>query len=123
MKLIENMDDLIENIKVANKYMDEGGVEKQKLIDKIAWGRCFVVVNHNGKKYFYPSKYIGYKNITADKYDLAIDGRDTNKAIHKVLGCRCKVDNVLYEEYLKFFNDIGIKPMINRKFWANEISL
>lgn len=144
MELVKKIDEMIENAKRFDAYIERGTPnEKHFAINCIALGRCFVVIKENDKHRFYPSKYIGYKNNSASRYEDAyydaeaiqgeekygeasyytFDGRVSNKAITKVLGCVCEKDHELTERFIEYCNGIGLKGSDKRKFWKNIIEL
>ena len=144
MELVNNIDEMIENAKRFDAYIECGTPsEKDFAINCIALGRCFVVIKEDDKYRFYPSKYIGYKNNSAYRYEDAyygaevipseqkygdaakytFDGRMSNKAITKVLECVCEKDYELTERFIEYCNDIGVKGSHKKKFWKNIIEL
>ena len=48
MELVKNINDIIENAKRFDNYLESGkSDEKEFAINCIGWGRCFVVVKEN----------------------------------------------------------------------------
>ena len=144
MELVKNINDIIENAKRFDNYIESGNPdEKEFAISCIGWGRCFVVVKENDNYKFYPSKYIGYKNNSVSVYydayysaeallgeekhrDAAyytFDGRISNKAINKVLGCVCQKDYAMSEKFIEYCNKHELKGSEKKKFWLNIIEL
>ena len=144
MELVKSVKDILENAKRFDKYIESGSSDEKELaINCIRWGRCFVVVKDNNNYKFYPSKYIGYKNNSAsDYYDAyysaealpgeekhgdaayyTFDGRMSNKAINKVLGCACQKDYAMSERFIEYCNMYGLKGSEKKKFWLNVIEI
>ena len=144
MELVNCVEDIIENAKRFDAYIKNGKFnEKEFAINCISLGRCFVVIKENDNYKFYPSKYIGYKNNSASGYydayynaealpgeekhgDAAyytFDGRVSNKAITKVLGCPVEKDYELSDLFIKYCNSLGLKGSEKKKFWKNIIEL
>lgn len=144
MELVKNINDILENAKIFDKYLEEGtSDEKEFAITKIASGMCFVVIKDKEDYKFYPSKYIGYKNNSVanyyeayfnadalpgeEKYECAamytFDGRMSNKAINKLLGCTCEKNYEMSEKFIDFCNKYGLKGSYKRKFWMNVIEI
>ena len=144
MELVKSVKDILENAKRFDKYIESGNSDEKELaINCIRWGRCFVVVKDNDNYKFYPSKYIGYKNNSASGYydayynaealpgeekhrDAAyytFDGRMSNKAINKVLGCACQKDYAMSERFIEYCNMYGLKGSEKKKFWLNVIEI
>lgn len=144
MELVKSINDILENAKRFDNYLECGNSnEKEFAINCIALGRCFVVIKENGEYKFYPSKYIGYKNNSASGYAEALynaevlpeeekhreaayytfDGRISNKAINKVLGCVGQKDYAMSEKFIEYCNKHGLKGSEKKKFWLNLIEL
>lgn len=144
MELVKSIKDILENAKRFDNYIESGNSdEKEFVINCIGWGRCFVVVKENDNYKFYPSKYIGYKNNSASGYydayysaealpdeekhrDAAyytFDGRMSNKAINKVLGCVCQKDYAMSEKFTEYCDKYGLKGSEKKKFWLNVIEI
>lgn len=122
IRVIKNIKELKENIKTFDKYMANGGADREFLLNLINIGKCFIVVNEDNEKKFYPSKFIGYQGITIEKYDpYSMDGRDTNMAINKILKCKCQKDIAMTDEFVDFCVNLGLKGKENKKFWLNQI--
>jgi len=144
MELVKNVKEIIENAKRFDYYIECGNSdEKEFAINCIAWGKCFVVIKENNRYKFYPSKYIGYKDNSASGYYDAyysaqplpgegkyrdgayftFDGRMSNKAITKVLGCNCVKDYSMSDKFIEYCNKYGLKGSEKRKFWLNIIEI
>ncbi len=144
MELVHNIRDMLENAKRFDAYLTCGtSEEKDFALEKITSGRCFVVAKKGNLYQFYPSKFIGYQNNSvsayAEAYDHAytlpgtekygdaanasFDGRVSNRAINKVLGCTCEKDYELSEKFISFCHKYGLKGSGKKKFWKNIIEI
>ncbi|MDR2180303.1 MAG: hypothetical protein LBP21_08335 [Synergistaceae bacterium] len=91
LELIENMESLRKNIDTLDDYLSpNAGPEEHSFAETIVFrGKCYVVVGIDEHSYmFYPSRFLGYENNSMarhKKWIHCIDGRETNKAITKVL--------------------------------------
>ena len=145
MELVKEINDIIVNAKKADIYLNSGSTEEREFIlEKIHDGRCFVVIKCGEQYQFYPSKYIGYKDNTPDAYYKAyynasalpgeedvsggagmydFDGRMSNRAINKILNCKCTKDYEMLERFVEFCESLGLKGSYKRKFWLNVIEI
>ncbi len=131
MKLINTTSQLIRNIDTLEGYLTEGNDyssnEAKALIKR---GTCFVAYKVDNEIRFAPSRFIGYINNKLDRHSASEekDGRETNKAIIKILESKPLSNDKLNEKYLKYCNRLGIQPSEKgsfgalRKFWQLEIS-
>ena len=145
MEPVNNITEIIENARRADCFLSSGSYEEREfMLEKISRGMCFVVVKDGGEYKFYPSKYIGYKDNNPTSYTNAyynamaypeeknrqgdaayhdFDGRVSNKAINKILGCSCVKDDAMSEKFVEFCNKYGLKGSTKRKFWLNVVEL
>lgn len=145
MELVKDINEIIENAKRADYYLNKGTLsERGFLIDKIKNGRCFVVIKEGEEYKFYPSKYIGYKDNNPEAYCDALDnftyldgqfdrygsvasgnfdGRMSNKALNKVLKCRCEKNYEMSEKFIEYCNNLGLKGSDKKKFWSQIIEI
>lgn len=143
MELVKNLNDILENAKRFDNYLQKGNyAEKEFALQKLIDGRCFVVIKNGDKYKFYPSRFIGYKNNSAEAYENALctsaplpneetsrhdaalytfDGRMSNKAINKILKCKCIKDYAMSEKFIDFCHSLGLKGSDKRKFWLEII--
>jgi len=132
MRLINTKNQLIKNIDTLEGYLTEGddyaANEAKSLVKR---GTCFVAYKIDGELRFAPSRFIGYIDNKLDKHLASYekDGRETNKAIIKILGAKPLPNDKLNEKYLEYCNRLGIQPSEKgsfgapRKFWQLEIDL
>lgn len=131
MKLINNKNQLIKNIDTLEGYLTEGNdYSSNEAKGLVKRGTCFVAYKVENEIRFAPSRFIGYKNNKLEKHSVSEekDGRETNKAIIKILESKPLLNDKLNEKYLKYCNLLGIQPSEKgsfgapRKFWQFEIS-
>ncbi len=130
MRLINTKNQLIKNIDTLEGYLTEGddyaANEAKSLVKR---GTCFVAYNIDRELRFAPSRFIGYIDNKLDKHSASDekDGRETNKAIIKILEAKPIPNDQLNEKYLEYCNRLGIQPSEKgsfgapRKFWQLEI--
>lgn len=145
MELVKDINDVLENAKRADIFINNGTEdERDFMLEKISRGMCFVVLKDGEDYKFYPSKYIGYKDNNPSSYNDALyeatalhgeeekyedagfydfDGRMSNQAINKILGCRCQKDYAMTEKFIQYCNKYGLKGSDKRKFWLNVIEV
>ncbi|OMP75673.1 hypothetical protein BW716_28950 [[Flexibacter] sp. ATCC 35208] len=121
--LINNLEQLIVNIQTVESYL-AGDNERQKTLDLIQKGICFVAYNFGGKLKFAPSRFIGYINNNLELHaNNQIDGRETNPAISRLLGNDPVADTLLDEKYQEYCASLNINSRstgsfgVERKFW------
>lgn len=126
MELIRTIDDLKANIKVMDNYLSSKDHEEIKYAkERVRMGTCFVVVNSKTGYRFYPSRFIGYADNSIEKHERnnEKDGRKTNPAISKIIGCKPEYDDELEEAYLDYCAFLGLKSRkkgafgVKRKYW------
>jgi 5-methylcytosine-specific restriction protein A len=126
MKLITSLIQLEKNIENVENYLSvrspEEKTEMQKLIKA---GTCFVAYSVGKELRFAPSRFLGYVNNEIYRHIRSLkDGRETNKAINRILEAKPAVNNELEKKYLEYCIDLGIKPSdtgafgVQRKFWT-----
>ncbi|HEY4062811.1 MAG TPA: HNH endonuclease [Puia sp.] len=127
MNLITNINELLENIQIVEKYLTEGDTfEMSETIKLIKRGTCFVAYNIGKEVRFAPSRFVGYTSNTLQKHMVSDtkDGRETNKAINKILQPDPLSNERLEELYISYCNNLGIYPGITgaygapRKYWT-----
>ncbi|TXE14896.1 HNH endonuclease [Psychroserpens burtonensis] len=124
MKLIDNINQLIENLNTLEGYLSEGTeYESEQATSLVQKGRCFVAYKVKRELRFAPSRFIGYISNELDVHDKSHkDGRETNREINKILKSKPEPNEKLEKRYLSYLNDLGIKTE-NRihKFWQLEL--
>lgn len=130
MRLINTKNQLIKNIDTLEGYLTEGddyaANEAKSLVKR---GTCFVAYKIDRELRFAPSRFIGYIDNKLDKHSASDekDGRETNKAIIKILEAKPIPNDQLNEKYLEYCNRLGIQPSEKgsfgapRKFWQLKI--
>ncbi len=99
-ELVENIADIIRNIKTISGYAYGSDSEKKFHNDRIKNGKWFVAYKENGKYIFSPSKFVGYKENNTDHLDELNNrqGGFNNNRLIKILGNSCADDSSLYKE-------------------------
>lgn len=127
MRTISTYDELIENVDTLKAYMVSKDAEDHSFACKlIRLGVCFVVHIVDGKPFFAPSRFIGYRNNTRTFHlkNQSRDGRVTNEVIDSIVGTKPSRSKALDQEYRKFCVRLGIEPRENgpfgseRRFWT-----
>ena len=128
MGLISTLKQLRKNINNVEKYLAIGtDEEKMETYNLIKRGTCFVAYTIDEEVRFAPSRFVGYVYNELYKHALSEkDGRETNKAISKVLGAQPLPNIMLEGKYLDYCRRLGILPNDNgafgapRKYWTLE---
>ncbi len=124
MDLITKKSELIGNIAKLQEYLTATGIDRDFAVNLIRNGICFVVTEHNGKLFFAPSRFVGYRNNSRHdhEHNADKDGRETNAAIEAILKAPPIPSQTLEREYERFCVSIGTQVRkapfgIVRKFW------
>jgi 5-methylcytosine-specific restriction protein A len=130
MKLIITKNQLINNIDTLEGYLTGGDdYSNNEATALVKRGTCFVAYKIDKELRFAPSRFIGYVDNKLDKHSASDkkDGRETNKAINKILESKPLPNDKLNMKYLEYCNRLGIKPSEKgsfgalRKFWQLDI--
>jgi hypothetical protein len=120
MEFVENLNDIIENIKTLEKYLtSSNNVEKEFAQSLVKKGRTILVYKVDGQNHFAPSRFLGYKNNTMDDHleNEEKDGRDTNPIIDQILG-RVFANDKTESKFVDYCAKIGVVPdNVNRRYW------
>src|SRR4051812_27773733 len=124
MELITRKAELTENIARLQRYLEAPGADRDFALDLIRQGICFVVTEENGKAFFAPSRFIGYRSNTRHDHvhNDDKDGRETNAALEAILLGPPAASAPVENEYDQFCTSLGLNlrkaPFgITRKFW------
>lgn len=120
MEFVEDLDDIIKNIKTIEKYLASSNiVEKEYARSLVKKGRTFLVYKVDGQNHFAPSRFSGYKSNTMEKHDdnQEKDGRETNPVIDKIIG-RAFANEITEVKFIDYCAKISVVPdNFNRRFW------
>lgn len=129
MRLVENWEEIKQNIEVFDEYRWSKNYN-QYYRDKIYEGICFIVVlDENGNRMFYPSRFIGYANNTSEQHEseehsFIKNGGQTNDAISNILGKEPEANEQLLRYFKEFcekmdieYRELGTAGCV-RKFWV-----
>ena len=128
MNLIVNKQELLENMKRIDEYLENKTDPKYNFaLDLIKKGTCFVVLSDISGVKFYPSRFIGYKNNTMNSHlsNDYKDGKETNPQISAIInnGKRPVFDLSLEQKYIEYCNSLGFIARekgsfgVERKYW------
>lgn len=124
MDLITRKAELTENIARLRQYLKSSGADRGFALDFIRQGICFVVTEQDGKAFFAPSRFIGYRSNTRHDHvhNEDRDGRETNAALEAILLAPLAASDALEGEYDTFCASLRLRrrkaPFGNtRKFW------
>ena len=113
MRLVSRLPEVEANIRLLLSYLDRGddsdGEFARALITR---GICFVVVRLRGVDVFAPSRFVGYVGNSRRAHARApdIDGRETNRALNRLLGVKLRRSRRLERDYQAFCTKLGITP-------------
>lgn len=127
LELVAEIEDIFENIATMENYLQsKKDPEHEFALNLIQRGVCFFRIKSEDGYKFYPSRFIGYKSNTYSIHASSqfIDGRETNRAITKVLGVKLAENGEYDKQYEEYCLAIGIQARdkgsfgVVRKFWA-----
>ena len=127
LELVRKTEDIYENISTLDNYIQsKKDPEHEFALNLIQRGVCFFRIKSEDGYKFYPSRFIGYKSNTYSIHASSqfIDGRETNRAITKVLGVKLAENGEYDKQYEEYCLAIGIQARdkgsfgVVRKFWA-----
>lgn len=129
MELIGDKKDLLENAKQLDEYLNcEKDPENSFALDLVKKGVCFVAIGKEDGYRFYPSRFIGCKNNTMNKYltNELKAGKEINPVISELIGCKPCMNVELDQEYKKYCGKLGFNAWhkgafgVERKYWLLE---
>ena len=126
MELIQTISDLTNNIQTLDEYLNRKTEPSYSFaLGLVKRGICFIAKASDHGYRFYPSRFIGYLNntMTAHENNEWKDGKETNPAISKILGCKPAPDAELDQAYQQYCEQLGFTANlkgsrgIERKYW------
>lgn len=126
MELIQTISELTDNIRTLDQYLTRKTEPAYSFaLSLVKRGICFVAKPTEHGYQFYPSRFIGYLNntMTAHENNQWKDGKETNPAISKILGCKPLPDAELDQAYQHYCDQLGFianlkgSRGIERKYW------
>jgi 5-methylcytosine-specific restriction enzyme A len=126
-KYVRKIEEVIENIITLNNYKTGDETEREFLRGRTKNGKLFVVLKKNGQYLFSPSKFAGYRgnNKSIHLADLENrDGRNTNKALDKLLGKHLDFQDSRHAKidaaFLQYCQNLELEPSKHhrpRRYW------
>lgn len=122
--MVENIEDVVANLVEFNRYgcsTDENDLHFFKEI--IRRGKIFVCAAVDGKFFFCPSRFVGYKENTRVKHERCVkefqrDGKITTPLLNKLFESKHTRDDEVEEEFLYLCNMLNIEPSKSiRSYW------
>jgi hypothetical protein len=119
---VKSKEEIATNLSVFDGYLNQKSTTHHSFAEeKMRFGKCFVATQSDGRWLFAPSKFVGYARNSKECYEANIediDGRESNKAIEKVLGITCETDNNLNEAFQNYCQSKGVTVSDKqRKYW------
>jgi len=121
VELIQNIEQLVENLKTVEYYLNEGTKkEKEEMGGYIARGTILLCYKFNNQIKFSPSRFIGYQgnNLSEHANNYEKDGTVTTPQISKILGVKEQQNDKLRKEFFQYCEKIGFSANNKKhKFW------
>jgi hypothetical protein len=89
LQFVENVDQIIENIKTIEQYLNSDNVaEKEFARDLVKKGRAMLIYKVNGQNHFAPGRFLGFKKNSKAAHieNEGREVRDTAHAIQSIMG-------------------------------------
>ncbi|MDI9519785.1 MAG: hypothetical protein QM308_01305 [Bacillota bacterium] len=128
--LVSELSELLKNFQTLDGYLNlKVDPEYTYAINLIKRGICFVAVKDSNSYKFYPSKFSGYSGNSMYNHEKNLcyrNGRETNKAIERIMGSKPSNNPALEREYIKYCESLGFETRekgtfgVGRKFWLLE---
>ncbi len=120
MEFVNNLQDIIDNIKTLESYLvSDNEIKKEFAKSLVKKGRTILVYKVNGENHFAPSRFSGYKNNTMEKHEVneEKDGRDTNPVIDSIVGHAFANDKI-ENKFIDYCAKLGVEPdNVKRRYW------
>ncbi len=120
LQFIENTDQIIENIKTMEQYLNsDNEAEKKFARELIKKGRAMLIYKVKGHNHFAPIRFIGFKknSMTGHIDNEKRESRDTAPALQSLLG-KPFTHQAIEKEFLDYANTIkGDTLKATRKYW------
>ncbi len=124
MKLVRNLKELEANAFVLADILHSTSKDQPRAASLIRKGRAFYPFFYNGELAFSPSKFIGYRHNDLHRHleeRSERDGKDTNREINRILGCRYVEDPVIHNALEAYGRRIGVELEGHKhRFWPTE---
>jgi hypothetical protein len=126
MRLVRSHAEIRDNLLRLEHYRTSSHPREREYHARLVGrGVCFVVLQRGSRLLFGPSRFVGYiRNSTAaHEANRRRDGRETNVALTKILGCRPRADRRMEHHYRALCAKVGIacRPTgafgVARKYW------
>lgn len=120
MEFVQNIDDIIENIKTLEKYLASKNATKKEFAQSLVKkARSVLIYKVSGQNHFAPSRFSGYKKNKMDKHieNDEKDGKDINPIIDRIIG-KAFSNDTTESKYIDYCAKIGVVPdNVNRRYW------
>lgn len=110
-EFVKTKQEVRDNLETLIKYRMGSESESSFYLGGITKGRHFVAIEIDGQLEFGPSKFLGYKNMTLDRYeelrqtdlpdDVRLDGKKSTPILEKILG-KSEFDAETFEQFKDF---------------------
>ena len=120
LHFVENVDQIIENIKTMEQYLNSDNVaEKEFARDLVKKGRSMLVYKVNGQNHIAPGRFLGFKknSMSAHLENEKRESRDTSHTIQSLMGkpfSHAAIEKE-FNDYSNTFKGHTLKS--KRKYW------
>jgi hypothetical protein len=120
LHFVENVDQIIENIKTMEQYLNSDIAEEKEFArDLVKKGRSMLIYKVNGENHFAPGRFLGFKKNSRSAYieNEEREVRDTAHAIQSIMG-KPFTHAAIEKEFLDYAaNFKGNTLKSKRKYW------
>ena len=120
LHFVENVDQIIENIKTMEQYLNSDIAEDQEFArELVKKGRSMVIYKVKGQNHFAPIRFLGYKKNSRNAHieNEKRESRDTAPAMQSLMG-KPFSHAAIEKEFLDYANTFsGATLKSKRKYW------
>jgi GTPase subunit of restriction endonuclease len=122
---IENRVDVVKNMYTLYSYVKNGyEQEKEWAIERFKRGKWYVVEPFGNLLFFAPSRFVGYKDNSIEKYTEARgNGVETNNLFCTLKLYKKVADNYLSEQFEKFMEKLGVEKNTANFFISYDLEI
>jgi len=120
LHFVENVDQIIENIKTMEHYLNSDVPEEQEFAHELVKkGRSMIIYKVKGQNHFVPIRFVGYKKNSRSGHieNENRESRDTAPAIQSLIGkpfTHAAIEKE-FNDYANTFKGATLKS--KRKYW------
>ncbi len=120
LHFVENVDQIIENIRTIEEYLNSDNIEDKEFArDLVKKGRAMLIYRVNGQNHFAPGRFLGFKKNSRHAHleNENRESRDTQPALQSIMG-KPFTHAAIEKEFLDYADTFkGATLKSKRKYW------